>query len=196
MEILICIVLLVGAIIGFKQGAFKQIANFLGVGLGLLIAATVYERFGDFLASKTGASEDFGNITAFILIVIVVPIALGWLAAFITDFFKKLKLNWVNRAIGAAIGVVSYSIIMSFAFNFFDFIGSNCGFKPQKLSERPAVYYKFKHTTQVIVPNVLIVTDSTEIANGEEPMYGLKPVVDKTIKKTVNSVNPIKEDNE
>ena len=196
MEILICIVLLVGAIIGFKQGAFKQIANFLGVGLGLLIAATVYERFGDFLASKTGASEDFGNIIAFILIVIVVPIALGWLAAFITDFFKKLKLNWVNRAIGAAIGVVSYSIIMSFAFNFFDFIGSNCGFKPQKLSERPAVYYKFKHTTQVIVPNVLIVTDSTEIANGEEPMYGLKPVVDKTIKKTVNSVNPIKEDNE
>ena len=196
MEILICIVLLVGAIIGFKQGAFKQIANFLGVGLGLLIAATVYERFGDFLASKTGASEDFGNITAFILIVIVVPIALGWLAAFITDFFKKLKLNWVNRAIGAAIGVVSYSIIMSFAFNFFDFIGSNCGFKPQKLSERPAVYYKFKHTTQVIVPNVLIVTDSTEIANGEEPMYGLKPVVDKTIKKTVKSVNPIKEDNE
>lgn len=196
MEILICIVLLVGAIIGFKQGAFKQIANFLGVGLGLLIAATVYERFGDFLASKTGASEDFGNITAFILIVIVVPIALGWLAAFITDFFKKLKLNWVNRAIGAAIGVVSYSIIMSFAFNFFDFIGSNCGFKPQKLNERPAVYYKFKHTTQVIVPNVLIVTDSTEIANGEEPMYGLKPVVDKTIKKTVNSVNPIKEDNE
>ena len=92
MDILIYIVLSVGAIIGFKQGASKQVANFLGVALGLLIAATLYHQFGDFLADKTGASIGFGRLIAFILIVLVVPIALGWIAAFLTEFFKKIKL--------------------------------------------------------------------------------------------------------
>ena len=97
MDILIYIVLIVGAVIGFKQGAFKQVAHFLGVAVGLLIAATLYHQFGDFLADKTGASIGFGRLIAFVLIVIIVPLALGWIAAFLTEFFKKLKLNFLNR---------------------------------------------------------------------------------------------------
>lgn len=183
MEILIYIVLIVGAIIGFKQGAFKQIAHFLGVAVGLLIAATAYHQFGDFLADKTGASIGFGRLIAFVLIVIVVPIALGWIAAFLTEFFKKLKLNFLNRIIGALVGMVCYAVILSFALNLYDFVGSNAGFKPAKLSDRPSIYYSVKHATQIIIPDLLLVTDSTEVANGYEPKYGLKPVVDKAKSK-------------
>lgn len=181
MEILIYIVLIVGAIVGFKQGAFKQVAHFLGAAVGLLIAATLYHQFGDFLADKTGASIGFGRLVAFVLIVIVVPIALGWLAAFFTEFFKKLKLNFLNRLLGALVGVVCYAMILSVALNLFDFVVSNAGFKPQKLSERPDIYYSMKHATQVVIPDILIVTDATEVANGYEPKYGLKPVVKKVV---------------
>lgn len=180
MEILIYIVLLVGAVVGFYQGAFKQIAHFVGVALGLIIAATLYENFGAYLADKTGADENFGYVVAFVLIAIVVPIALGWIAAFLTEFFKKLKLNFLNRIIGALVGVLSYALVLSFAFNLFDLVGSNAGFKPKKLEERPPLYYQMKHATQVIIPNALIVTDSTEVANGATPMYGLKGVFSKS----------------
>ena len=179
MDILIYIVLIVGAIVGWKQGAFKQVANFLGVAVGLLIAATLYHQFGDFLADKTGASIGFGRLIAFVLIVIIVPLALGWLAAFFTEFFKKLKLNFLNRIVGALVGVVCYALILSVALNLFDFIASNAGFKPQKLGERSELYYQMKHATQVVIPDILLVTDTTEVANGCEPKYGLKPVVDK-----------------
>lgn len=179
MDILIYIVLIVGAIIGFKQGAFKQVAHFLGVAMGLLIAATLYHQFGDFLADKTGASIGFGRLIAFVLIVIVVPIALGWIAAFLTEFFKKLKLNFLNRLIGAVVGVVCYAMILSVALNLFDFVSSNAGFKTQRLTPRPALFYKVKHATQVVIPDILLVTDATEVANGCEPKYGLKPVVEK-----------------
>jgi len=192
MEILIYVVLLVGAIIGFKQGAFKQIANFLGVGLGLLIAATLYHQFGEFLADKTGASVTFGHLIAFVLIVIIVPIALGWIAAFFTEFFKKLKLNFINRIIGALVGVVCYAIILSVAFNLFDFIGSNAGFKPHKLGQRADTFYKVKHATQVVIPDILIVTDQTEEASGMQPKHGLQPVVEKATQK----LNPLKKDHE
>ena len=187
MDILIYIVLIVGAVIGFKQGAFKQVAHFLGVAVGLLIAATLYHQFGDFLADKTGASIGFGRLIAFVLIVIIVPLALGWIAAFLTEFFKKLKLNFLNRIIGALVGVVCYAVILSVALNLFDFIASNAGFKPQKLGERTDLYYQMKHATQVVIPNILLVTDQTEVANGCEPKYGLKPVVDKATEKIIPS---------
>ena len=187
MDILIYIVLIVGAIIGFKQGAFKQVAHFLGVAVGLLIAATLYHQFGDFLADKTGASIGFGRLIAFVLIVIIVPLALGWIAAFLTEFFKKLKLNFLNRIIGALVGVVCYAVILSVALNLFDFIASNAGFKPQKLGERTELYYQIKHATQVVIPDILLVTDQTEVANGCEPKYGLKPVVDKATEKIIPS---------
>ena len=187
MDILIYIVLIVGAIVGWKQGAFKQVANFLGVAVGLLIAATLYHQFGDFLADKTGASIGFGRLIAFVLIVIIVPLALGWIAAFLTEFFKKLKLNFLNRIIGALVGVVCYAVILSVALNLFDFIASNAGFKPQKLGERTELYYQMKHATQVVIPDILLVTDQTEVANGCEPKYGLKPVVDKATEKIIPS---------
>lgn len=187
MDILIYIVLIVGAVIGFKQGAFKQVAHFLGVAVGLLIAATLYHQFGNFLADKTGASIGFGRLIAFVLIVIIVPLALGWIAAFLTEFFKKLKLNFLNRIIGALVGVVCYAVILSVALNLFDFIASNAGFKPQKLGERTDLYYQMKHATQVVIPDILLVTDQTEVANGCEPKYGLKPVVDKATEKIIPS---------
>ena len=187
MDILIYIVLIVGAFIGWKQGAFKQVAHFLGVAVGLLIAATLYHQFGDFLADKTGASIGFGRLIAFVLIVIVVPIALGWIAAFLTEFFKKLKLNFLNRLIGMVVGVVCYALMLSVALNLFDFIASNAGFKTQKLGERSELYYQMKHATQVVIPDLLLVTDQTEIADGYEPKYGLKPVVDKATEKILPS---------
>ena len=183
MDILIYIVLIVGAIIGFKQGAFKQVAHFLGVAAGLLIAATLYHQFGDFLADKTGANIGFGRLIAFVLIVIVVPIALGWIAAFLTEFFKKLKLNFLNRLIGMVVGVICYAMVLSFALNLFDFVASNAGWKPEKLGERSNLYYGMKHATQIIIPDLLLVTDATEVANDYEPKYGLKPVVDKATEK-------------
>ena len=189
MEILIYIVLIFGAVIGFKQGAFKQVANFLGVAVGLLIAATLYHQFGDFLADKTGASIGFGRFIAFILIVIVVPIALGWVAAFFTEFFKKLKLNFLNRLLGAAVGVICYAIILSIGLNLYDFVVSNAGFKPEKLDERPTLYYRVKHATQIIIPDILIVTDATEEAQGCTPKHGLQHMIDKAVDK----IHPTKE---
>ena len=186
MEILIYVVLLVGAVIGFRQGAFKQIANFLGVILGLIIAATLYQQCGDMLADKAGTSTGFGRLIAFVLIVIVVPVLLGWIASLLTSFFKKLNINFLNRLLGAIIGVISYGLLLSVALNLYDFISSNAGFKPEKLDERPCLFYKIKQATHIIIPDIIIVTDSTEIANGAEPKCGLRPVVDKTVEK----INP------
>ena len=143
MELIIYIVLLIGVIVGYRQGALKQIANFLGIALGLVIAAVAYHQFGDFLADKTGAAVGIGRILAFVVIVVFVPLILGWVASLLAEILKKLKLNFFNRLIGAAVGFVSYALILSVAFNILDFIASNGGCRPQKLEERPLPHLGF-----------------------------------------------------
>lgn len=191
MTTLILIVLLVGAVIGFCQGAFKQIANFIGIVAGVLVASLLSHQFGEFLVNKTGTSQGLAHTVAFFLIAIAVPVVLGWLASLLTKLFKKMHLGFVNRLCGAAIGAICYGIVMSFAFNMMDFVESSGGFKPERLGEREPIFYTAKHASQVLVPNFLIVDDSTEVANldpGVEPRRGLKPVVN----DAMDRVNPFK----
>ncbi len=174
MNSLILIVLLAGAVVGFIQGAFKQIANFVGVMAGILFAILLYNRFGSYLSSATGASTGLGNTVAFILIAVIVPVVLGWLASLLTKFFKAVHLGFVNRLVGAAIGIACYGILMSFAFNVMDFAVSNGGMHTEKLDERSSLYYTCKHAAQPLVPDIIIVTDSTEEARGAEVHHGIK----------------------
>lgn len=173
MDTLILIVLLVGAVIGFVQGAFKQVANFFGVTVGIVLAVALYDQFGHYLADTTGTSEGIGSIVAFVLIVVVVPVVLGLLASMLTKLASKAHLGCVNRGSGAIIGMVSYGLLMSVVFNVMDFALSNGGLKPEKLEQRSTLYYTWKHAAQWAVPDVVIVTDSTEEAEGREPRHGL-----------------------
>lgn len=177
---------------GFCQGAFKQIANFAGNIVGLILAASLYSQFGDMLSDKTGASEGVADMVAFVLIAVVVPVALGWVASLFTKAFSAIHIGFLNRLAGAVIGAVCYGLVMSLAFNVFDFVRSSGGYKAEKLEERQEPFYMVKHASQIFVPDAIIVTDSTEVANGVEPKYGLKPVVDSAIDSAVDSVNPFK----
>lgn len=177
MNLLIVVVLLVGAVVGFSQGAFKQIAHSLGVIVGLVLATMLYKQFGEYLSDKVGASWEFGSVIAFVLIVIIVPVALGFLASFLTKLFSTLKIGFLNRMAGALIGLACYCLLMSFAFNVMDFFRSSAGLSPEKLKERTPLYYAVKVAAQPVVPDAIIVTDSTEVAGGATPHYGLRSVV-------------------
>ena len=185
MSLLIYIVLGLGAVIGFYQGAFKQIANLLGVLVGIILAATLYKQCGDFLAVKSGASASVAQIAAFVLIVIIVPVLLGILASLLTKLFSTMHLGALNRLLGAVIGVVCYGLLLSFAFNVYDFVESKFGYDTKVLTPREPLFYQVKHACQPVIPDLVIVSDSTEVAQGREAKKGVRGVIDKAIDKVV-----------
>ena len=189
MTLLIVIILALGAAIGCYQGAFKQIANLLGVVLGIIIAASFYKQGGELLASKCGASAGIAQVVAFVILVIIVPVCLGFVATLLTKLFSSIHLGFLNRLAGAVIGVVCYGLLLSFAFNVYDFVESKFGFSPEKLEQREDIFYKVKHVSQPLLPDLLIVDDSTEVsaqgARDAKVRSGVKRVVDKAIDKVV-----------
>lgn len=149
------------------------------------------DKVGDFLSTTTGSSTSIGKTMAFVLIMIVVPVALGWIASLLTKMFSEMHLGFLNRLAGGVIGAVCYLFVMSFAFNLMDFAQSGGGFNQSALEEREASFYLVKHISQPFIPDFMIVDDDTEIGElsaDEEPRCGLKPAVDSTVDK----LNPFK----
>ena len=173
MNILIYSVLAIGGLVGLIQGAFKQIANIIGIIAGIVLAILLYDKYGEQLAVSLGTEVEYGQIIVFILIAVIVPLTLGWLATLLTKLFSAIKLGWINRLIGMAIGALSYGLIMSVAFNIMDLIVSSGGTKPEKLEARSALYYHVKHASHPILPEILIVTDKCESSNGYKQYKGL-----------------------
>jgi membrane protein required for colicin V production len=174
MDILIILVLAVGAIIGFTQGAFKQIANSIGILLGLGIASLFYKDFGKILTKMSGADAEYAQVIAFVVIVIIVPVLIGILANYLTKFFSLIWLGWLNHAVGIIAGIVSYGLLLSVVFNVMDLINSSGGVHRDKLEKRTELFYKVKHTTHFIMPDILIVSDLTEVANGYKEYTGME----------------------
>ena len=178
MTVLIIIVALIGALVGYIQGAIKQIANLGGIIVGLLLAVMAYDKFGKVLADFTGTEETTADIIAFIAIVILFPIVLGLIASLLTKAFKAIHLSFVNRLAGAVVGAVGYLLILSVAFNVYDFIKSKGGTSTESLIQRDDLYYKVKHATQRFIPDIIIVTDSTEEASGISPKHSIQDKID------------------
>ncbi len=156
MDILIYIVLLAGAVVGLWQGAFKQLAKLLGIIAGLYLAMFLYDDLGNWLANMAKVEEVYGQVVAFILIVVLVPLILGIVASILTKLFSWANINWLNRLAGAVIGVVCYAFVMSVAFNLMDFAISSAGTCPEKIHDRTELYKEVKHLSQFIVPDFII----------------------------------------
>lgn len=101
----------IGAAVGFWQGAFKQVANTVGVFAGVALAAMFFRQCTGLVAQWTGTSGGTAQTIAFIAIAVMVPIALGIVASLLTRLLKAVHLNFLNRLLGAAIGAACYGLL-------------------------------------------------------------------------------------
>lgn len=116
-DIFIIVLLLWAAFNGWRSGFFKEVISSLGFLVGLLVAATCYQTFGEYLAVNGTETNMMTNIIAFFLLWIIVPIALGLVANMLTKALKGMKLGLPNSILGAAVGVLKYIILISCVLN-------------------------------------------------------------------------------
>ena len=114
---------LYGAVTGWQSGFFKQLVSLGGFLVGLLVAALCYAWLGEYLAPHLGTSISITNLIAFVLLWVIVPIFLGFLADRLTGALKFMKLGTVNSLLGAALGAGKFVILLSCIFNAMTLLG-------------------------------------------------------------------------
>lgn len=101
--------------LGWKNGIIKWASTLAGAIIGIIFAGQYYARLAELIPIDT----DFDKIAAFTAIFIVSLIFFWVLANFVKKILNMLFLGWVDRSIGALIGIVvgllSVSAIASIA---------------------------------------------------------------------------------
>lgn len=113
LDIFILIVLVWSLYSGWRAGLVREISSTVGYLVGLLIAATCYSSFGQYLAVSGSESNIITSLIAFALLWILVPIALGFVANMLTRTLRGLHLGWLNSLLGAAVSLLKFAILLS-----------------------------------------------------------------------------------
>jgi len=113
LDIIIALLLLWGAYIGYENGfvvqSFTLIALVLGVWAGVILTHPV----GEFLISVFGVGNTLAFILAFAFIFILVLLIVHFLGNLLTKMLSKSVLGGLNRFGGICFGILKMAFIIS-----------------------------------------------------------------------------------
>ena len=115
---LFLLILLVWAILsGWRHGFIKELIHTGGVLGGLVLAAVLYVVLGHWLTVDGSEANQVLSIIAFLILCIIMPLALGFVASSLTTMVRGMRLGLPNSLLGSAVSVVKFALLISFALN-------------------------------------------------------------------------------
>ena len=114
LDILILVVLGVGAAMGFCTGLLWQVARVVSLALSLYVAIIINTSVSDWLSQQwTDVNPAVNRVVAFLAVFIGVYLALYLLTRLIHSAIKAAKLETIDRVLGAILGSVKMALIVS-----------------------------------------------------------------------------------
>ncbi len=148
-DIIIAVLLALGLISGMHDGAVKQIAGLAGLIGGLLLGRAFYLPVGEWLVSTLDLSVEVAYVTAFILILIVVPLlfsVVGWL---VSKLLSIICLGWVNRLMGGLVGVLKCALLVGVVITGIEFFDQHDSLIAAEKKEASVLYYPIYDATGI-----------------------------------------------
>lgn len=156
-------IFIIGSVLGFAKGAVKQLAAIVGIIAGLLVARALFSQVGEKLAVEFGTSLSTAQVIAFFMIWIVVPLLLYFFASMLTKVLEIVHLGFVNRLLGAALGILKFAFLVSLAVNFIEFVDSENELISRTVKQSSLLYYPIKELSGTFIPSITdVVKDFTE----------------------------------
>ena len=104
LDIVILVILALGAFSGLKRGLIKSVLSLAGLIIGVLLAGRLYTQVAGLLPFIH--NEAIANGVAFAIILIVVMVIASVLASMLKWAISLVMLGWVNRLGGAVFGAL------------------------------------------------------------------------------------------
>lgn len=101
----------------------------------------------------------FGQILAFLLIGLIVPLVLSLLASALTKIVDMTGLGFINRLLGAVLGAIKYALVISLVIHFIDFADSKDNLIHSTTKGSSLLYYPIKDFSAFFYPVVKTVTE-------------------------------------
>lgn len=121
LDIIISLVLLLGAIRGFQKGFFHETATLAGLVAGVFIAILAAIIFSNIIENLFSWNTRLVQIAVFIIVFVIVVLLVRMFGLLLTNIFKALMLGFINRFAGFGIGLIKWGLILAVLFMVIDF---------------------------------------------------------------------------
>ena len=113
LDIILLVLIGIGAVLGFMKGFLRQLAGLLGLVAGLLVAKALYVHVADEVFSQVTDNMGLARGLAFVAIWLLVPLLFLLVASLLTKLMEAVSLGWINRLLGAVLGAAKYALVIS-----------------------------------------------------------------------------------
>lgn len=158
LDFIIIGIIFIGAILGFTKGFIKQLSSIVGLIAGLLLARALFASVGEKLAVELGTSVSIGQTIAFFLIWLVVPLGISLLASMLSQAVEAIHLGFINKWLGAGLGIIKFALLTSMIVYFIEYIDSKDNLIRSTTKSKSLLYYPIKDFSGIFIPKIKSVT--------------------------------------
>ena len=151
-DIIILIIVGIGAVMGLIRGFIRQIAAILGFIVGLMAAKSLYASLAEYLHPYVTHSLTVAQVIAFVAIWMAVPLLFALLGSLLTRGFSAIALGGLNRLLGFLFGGLKYFLLMSLCVGVFEYVDSNNKLISETNKRASVLYYPMNNLTSFFLP--------------------------------------------
>jgi membrane protein required for colicin V production len=140
LDIIITILLVWGAFMGFRRGFFYAASSLAGFILGIFLGAIIANAGARVFMHLVDWNPMIIMIILFIITFVLIIIVFNGIGILLTNLFKALGINILNRLVGIAFGFLKYAFLISFVFMVLHWAEKYHNIMPQQAIENSYLY--------------------------------------------------------
>lgn len=152
LDIIIALILIIGAIAGLRKGLIAQLFSIAAIFLSSWLAFTFSSAFSEWLSSYIHADGALMNIITFLMIFIGMIILCNLLGKMIETVFEVAMLGWLNRLLGVAFSVTKYALFIGLAIILFHSINNRFNWVDEEKLAESKMYSLMKDGAYAVFP--------------------------------------------
>lgn len=154
LDIILAILLVVGAVNGFRKGIISQLCGLAGVLLGVWLGF----KFGDRLGVWLGV--EIGEIASFVIIFIGAVLLAALAGRISAAILRATGLGIINRLGGMALSLVEYVLICSLLLGLFQKVNNATGWVEPKVVEESVLVEPVMKVSEFVFPYLVELKDA------------------------------------
>ena len=152
LDIILLVLIGIGAVLGFMKGFLRQLAGLLGLVAGLLVAKALYVHVADEVFSQVTDNMGLARGLAFVAIWLLVPLLFLLVASLLTKLMEAVSLGWINRLLGAVLGAAKYALVISLLLMVVDHFDTENALISRTQKAASVLYEPVKGLAELFIP--------------------------------------------
>ena len=149
-DIILIVILIWGAIAGFKKGLILTLASFIAIIAGALAAYYGADVIASELSLKVDWSEKQIAVASFAIVFLAVVLTVHILARLLEGTLKLVALGIANKIAGAVFGIAKNALILTFII--FGMKGFGQGLLPENATDECVIYPVVESIAPLVLP--------------------------------------------